>query len=388
VNLKLILVLSVSHLFMDFTGPSLAVVLPLLKTALNLSYTEVGAAIMISNVTSSIIQPVFGYLSDRAEMKWLLPLSMVLAYLGFSLVGVAQSYLALILLVMLSGIGIACYHPEGFKIMHHLTGRGSATGMSFFQVGGALGMALGPLAMMYCLQIAQLRGTLLFLIVGFPVLAILLLYFRDFPHPRQAHRHLGKTPISPPVAQARRTWTTMALLIVAVALRSSTHLGLTTFIQFYYITVLHGDSVTAGKLVFTFLMGGAVGTLGGAVIADKIGHKHYFWLSMLSTVPLLFLLLAASQTWIFLILFVLGLVLISSFSVTVVMGQKILANQLGMASGLMLGFVLGIGGIGAGLLGMVADAWGIMAVMKIIALMPVLGSIIVFFMPYPYETIK
>jgi FSR family fosmidomycin resistance protein-like MFS transporter len=145
---------------------------------------------------------------------------------------------------------------------------------------------------------------------------------------------------------------------------------------------LKGDAITAGRLVFVFLMGGVVGTLLGAVIAEKIGHKILFCLSMVFTVPLLFLLLKVSGIWLFIILFLSGLVLISSFSVTIVMGQTILRNRLGMASGLMMGFVIGVGGVGAGFLGIIADSWGIPAVFKLITYMPAIGIIPILMIPY------
>jgi FSR family fosmidomycin resistance protein-like MFS transporter len=165
-------------------------------------------------------------------------------------------------------------------------------------------------------------------------------------------------------------------------------MGLITFAPFYYITILKGDAITGGRLVFIFLMGGVVGTMIGAIIADKIGHKHYFCLSMILAVPLLFLFLLVQGIWVFIILFLIGLVLISSFSVTIVMGQMILRNRLGMASGLMMGFVIGMGGLGAGLLGLIADAWGILTVVKLIALMPAIGFIPILMISYPSPATK
>jgi FSR family fosmidomycin resistance protein-like MFS transporter len=124
----------------------------------------------------------------------------------------------------------------------------------------------------------------------------------------------------------------------------------------------------------------------GAVIADKIGHKYYFSLSMILSVPLLFLFLQVNGSWVFFTLFLIGLVLISSFSVTIVMGQMILRSRLGMASGLMMGFVIGIGGVGAGLLGIVADSWGVITVLKLIAYMPAIGFIPILMIPYHFNT--
>jgi FSR family fosmidomycin resistance protein-like MFS transporter len=165
-NLKIIAILSIGHLSIDITGSALPAIMPFLREALHLNYTQIGATIMISNITSSIIQPCFGYFSDRVEMKWLLPISAVLTYGGFSLIGLAPSYGYLLAFVCLNGIGIAVFHPESFKIAHYFTGTRKAAGMSLFQVGGNLGMALGPLLVIATMQLAHLRGTLLFLIPG------------------------------------------------------------------------------------------------------------------------------------------------------------------------------------------------------------------------------
>jgi len=159
----------------------------------------------------------------------------------------------------------------------------------------------------------------------------------------------------------------MFLLVLAVSIRSWAHMGLMTFAPFYYIKFLNGDPISAGRLVFAFLIGGAFGTLIGGVLSDRMGHKKFSCLSMALSTPLMFIFLNFSGIWAFILIFIVGFVLISSFSVTVVMGQNILSKWLGMASGLMLGFTIGIGGVGAGLFGIMADRWGIMTVMHLIS---------------------
>ena len=389
VNLKIILILSLSHLFTDLTGSALPAMMPFLKNTLQLSYTAVGAVIMVSNMTSSIIQPFFGYLSDKMEMKWLLPVSIILTCAGFSFLGLAPSFLVLLILVIMNGMGIAVYHPEGTKIMHYFTGSRKATGMSFFQVGGNLGMALGPLFITYAIAFADLSGTLFYLILGIPMFGILLLFLKELTLPVNSEKSdlREKKGGSTPVGESKG-WGSMSLLVFAVSMRSWAHMGLITFVPFYYIHVLKGDAITAGRLVFVFLMGGVAGTLIGAAIADKIGHKYYFCLSMILSVPLLLLFLQVRGIWVFIILFLVGLLLISSFSVTIVMGQMILRNRLGMASGLTMGFVIGMGGVGAGLLGIVADSWGVMTVLKLIAYMPAVGFIPILMIPYHFKTPK
>jgi FSR family fosmidomycin resistance protein-like MFS transporter len=385
-NLKIIAVLSISHLCIDLTGSALPAIMPFLKEALHLNYTEIGAVIMISNLTSSLIQPCFGYISDRMEVKWLLPVSVILTYSGFSLIGLASSYSLLLCFVVLSGIGMAVYHPESFKITHYFTGARKATGMSLFQVGGNLGMALGPLLATYALGLANLPGTLLFIVPGIMILTVLILFRHQLLIPFKA-KEPRKGEGSPVSLQGRgaRRWPTMVLLVCAVAMRSWTHAGLVTFAPFYYISILHGNAIDAGRFVFAFLFGGVLGTLTGGMTADRVGHKKIFCLSMLFSVPLLLLFLQVSGPWAFVVLFLIGFVLISSFSVTVVMGQRILENRLGMASGLMLGFVIGMGGIGAGLLGLVADTWGILTVLKLIVFMPLAGVIPILMISYPRE---
>ena len=374
-NLKLILILSVSHLFMDVTGSALPAIMPLFKTALSLNYAQIGSVIMVSNLTSSIIQPCFGYFSDRMQIRWLLPVSVLLTYGGFSLTGLSSSYGLLLTFVIFNGVGVAVYHPESFKITHYFTGSRMATGMSLFQVGGNLGLALGPLLVTYAMQMAGVRGTLLFLVPGALMLGMLLCFVGELTMPFKTEKSAGTKPARSLSATAENPWRSMGLLVGAVAMRSWAHMGLITFAPFYYITVLKGDPIGAGRLVFAFLMGGALGTIGGGLFADRIGHKSFVALSLLCSVPLLFLFLKVSGMWVFIVLFFVGVVLISSFSVTVVMGQTILRDRLGMASGLMLGFVIGIGGVGAGLLGLVADRWGILTVLRLIITMPAVGLI-------------
>jgi FSR family fosmidomycin resistance protein-like MFS transporter len=237
--------------------------------------------------------------------------------------------------------------------------------------------------MTFAVQIAGLHGTLLFLAAGLPMVAILAMSLKQLRSDVQRGKGTEQSRIESSARDRKGVWKSMVLLITAVTLRSTAHMGLITFVPFYYISVLHGDALTAGKLVFAFLLGGALGTMVGAIIADKIGHKRYFCLSLALSVPLLFLFLYAAGVWVFVLLFIVGAVLISSFSVTVAMGQTILSDRLGMASGLMLGFVIGVGGVGAGLLGILADVWGILWVIRLTALMPAAALLPALIMKHP-----
>src|SRR5213593_3351095 len=143
-DMRLLGLLALGHMVVDINQGSLAALLPFLKSTLALSYTATGVIVLMSNVTSSLIQPLFGFLADKTARRWLLPLSVVLSAIGIGLTGVASSYLAVLLLVMMSGFGVAAWHPEGYRTATQVAGEKKATGVSIFSTGGNIGIALGP----------------------------------------------------------------------------------------------------------------------------------------------------------------------------------------------------------------------------------------------------
>jgi FSR family fosmidomycin resistance protein-like MFS transporter len=166
-------------------------------------------------------------------------------------------------------------------------------------------------------------------------------------------------------------------------MRSWIQAGLITFIPFYYINYLKGEAIYAGKLVFIFLASGAVGVLFGGPLADRWGHKNFFLITMGISFPLVLGFLKLSGWPVIVILGLCGLVLYSTFSVSIVMAQAMLPQNLGVASGLMVGFAIGTGGIGVTILGYLADLWGVPFALETIALMPIIGFLIALFIPYP-----
>jgi MFS transporter, FSR family, fosmidomycin resistance protein len=176
------------------------------------------------------------------------------------------------------------------------------------------------------------------------------------------------------------------MVIAIVMVRSWIQAGLMSYIPFYYINYLKGDSLYAGKLVFVFLLGGAIGTLAGAPLADRWGHKRYLFMSMLLSALLLpFTLMIAEGALLFVALGLVGMIVISTFSVTVVMAQRLLPSNLGVASGLMVGFAIGAGGICVTFLGVVADHFGVPFALKSIAFLPLIGIILCLMLKYPEE---
>lgn len=384
INKKALAILSVGHFITDINQGALPALLPYFKEALNLSYTSSGAILLSANLTSSIIQPAFGHLSDRKPMGWFLPLTPFIASLGIALAGYAPNYSLLLLCVMLTGVGVASFHPEGFKTAYFFTGGKKTTGMSFFAVGGSLGIAAGPISALALVSTFGLKGTLGLLIPGVLIAVILFINLPWLFSPVQsAHKDAKKetkTPLS------RDQIITFLLLISIATVRAWTQLGLVTFIPFYYINYLKGNPLYAGKLVSTFLFAGALGTLVGAPLADRWGHKKFLSVTLLLSFPLLLLFYNSSGVITFVLLGILGMVLISTFTLTTVMAQAILPHHLGMASGMMVGFTISAGAIGVTLLGAVADAWGVPMAMKTIFATPLIAFGLALLLKYPLTT--
>jgi MFS transporter, FSR family, fosmidomycin resistance protein len=377
-NVRLIAFLSLGHMVVDITQGGLPAILPFLKAAHALSYASVGVLVLVTNLTSSVIQPVFGYLADRQARRWILPISVLLAGSGMSLVGVAPAYGMILCLLVLMGIGVASFHPEAYRTAGSVAGEKRATAISWFSVGGNAGTALGPPIMATLIGGFGLAGSLgLF----FPGLIMCGLFLWLLPSFSLMHEKPGSRSISP--HSKKKMPGAVLLLILVVALRSWAQLGFTTFIPFYYVDYLKADPHTVGVPLFIFLGVGAVGTVIGGPLADRWGARRFMMWGFLAAAPLgvLFLLTRGIPALVFLGLF--GGVLVSTFTISVVLGQSYLPGHAGLASGLIVGFAIGTGGVAVTLLGWIADHYGLLVVLWIAALTPLACFIASIFLPVP-----
>ncbi len=381
-NFPVLLLLSLGHMVVDIYQGALPAVLPFIKENLDLSYTITGVILIVANIASSIVQPLFGYLSDKREKAFLLPLGVLLAGAGFSLLPSTQNYFLILLFVAVSGLGVASYHPEGFKTARFFTGEKMATGMSVFSVGGNAGMALGPIL---ALLIVNLHGfeSLTWMFLPSLAFTVIIIVFRKAIAIPKTGEAGGSQKRPFPLHGARRA---LIIIISVIIMRTWTHVGIMSYIPFYYINFLKGDPVEAGKIVSLFLLGGAFGTLAGAPLADRWGHRLWLRFSMIGS-ALLFPLIFLSQGYaLFVVVTLLGMILISTFTVTVVMGQSLLPGNLGVVSGLLVGFAIGAGGIGVTLLGVVADHFGVPFALKCIGGLPFLGFLFSLMLKYPLHS--
>ena len=379
-NVRLLLLLALGHCVTDVNQGALPALLPFLKAAHNLSYEAVGAIVLTANVTSSIVQPVFGYLSDRTARRWLLPAGIALSGSALALLGIVPGYLGVLPLVLAMGLGVAAYHPEGYKAVTGVAGERKATAISWFSLGGNIGVALGPPIMTALVTVGGLGGTL-GMVVPSAIVAVLFLAVLPQLDASASARATSAAP-----ARGENLPGAMALLVGAVAVRSWASIGFLTFVPLYYVDQLHADPRLVGPLLFVFLGAGALATVVAGPIADRVGARAFLrWVFLLAAPVAVLFVLQPSGVVGFVLLGLVGAVLTASNSVSVVLAQSYLPRHAGMASGLIVGFAIGTGGLGVWLLGRAADQYGLPSALWISALLPLLGWAAAMFLPAPRD---
>lgn len=373
-NTKALALLGLGHMMVDLNTGALPALLPFLKTTLDLSYTMIGTLVLVASLSSSLIQPLFGYLSDRSARPWLLPFGVFAATAGMAAIGLASSYAFILLLVCVSGIGIASYHPEAYKTAYLATGEKKATGISLFSVGGNIGYGLGPLAVALCLTLFGQLGLLLLLLPGLLASGLLL-----WSLPWLA-RSISAQPSVAPVLTGGTSSYAFSVVLGIVALGACVHGGLVTYVPLYF-SARGENPLVVGSMLSLLLIAGAVGTLIAGPLSDRIGHKKFLVISMGVMCPLIALFLQTSGVISILLLTVIGMWISPIFSVTLVIAQTLMRGRLGVTAGLMTGVGIGVGGLGVAILGRIADFWGVESTMQLISVLPLLPWTLVFLLP-------
>jgi FSR family fosmidomycin resistance protein-like MFS transporter len=368
--------LSAGHLFTDLAQGSIPALLPFLIAHDHLNYAAASALVLAATISSSVIQPLFGHVSDRTSLPWLMPLGPALGGLGIALAGLAPSYGLTFAAIVLSGIGVAAFHPEGSRFANYVSGARRASGMSLFSVGGNVGFALGPVLMTPLLLLFGLHGTAFALIPTWLMAAILV---HELPRLKTFRGDVVGGRVRS--EEQHEAWGPFVVLAGVIALRSFVYFGLVTFIPLYYVGELHTSKALGNVALAAMLLGGAVGTLVGGPLADRFGRRTVLIGSMLVLPPIMTAFLLSGPVLAIAFAALAGAATIATFAVTIVMGQEYLPGRLGVAAGVTIGLSIGLGGVGAPLLGLLADAHGLRAVFELIAVLPLLALVLTAVLP-------
>jgi len=366
-------VLSTGHGATDFAGGALPALLPFLRDKFDLSYTLVAVLVLASAMSGSIVQPLFGLWSDRRGAIWLMPAGVAAGGIGMALAAASTAYWLAVVFVVVSGLGTAAFHPEGSKFAAFVSGRRRASGMSLFSIGGNLGFALGAFATAPIVVALGLRGGLLIAVPCVAVTAVLLAltpYLRRFVPEREARaRVTGEDD--------RRS---LVLLLTVLAFRSLAWYGLLTFVPLWEVSLGHSKH-HGTSLLSLMLFTGFVGTLAAGPIADRIGLRTVLLAANVAICPLMLVFVLVGGIPGAVALAFVGVAVIGTFGITMVMSQQYLPRRIGVASGLSIGFSIGLGGIAAVILGAVADSIDLRTALYISSAAPVAAVLLTLLLP-------
>jgi FSR family fosmidomycin resistance protein-like MFS transporter len=367
--------ISFSHFLNDMIQSLILAIYPLLKGDFKLSFAQIGLITLTYQLTASVLQPFIGMYTDRHPQPRALSIGMGFTLIGLLLLSVAPNYLTVIAAAALVGAGSSIFHPESSRVARLASGGQHGLAQAIFQVGGNAGSAVGPLLAAWVI-IPYGRGSVAWFSLAALVAMFVLWRIGDW-YRRQQALSLGR--LAAHGARDRVTRLTRKVgwaLVILVALVFSKYFYLTSlssYYTFYLISKFHLSIQAAQLHLFGFLFAIALGTLIGGPIGDRIGRKRVIWVSILGVAPFTLMLPYVDLAWTAILVFIIGLTIASAFSAILVFAQELMPGRVGTVSGLFFGLAFGIGGIGAALLGRLADARGIEYVYSVCSFLPLIG---------------
>ncbi len=376
----ILVTLSFCHLLNDMIQSLLPAIYPLLKSTFTLDFGQIGLITLTFQITASLLQPMIGMLTDRHPKPWSLAIGMTSTLVGLLILSRAPSFEVLLVAAAMIGTGSAVFHPESSRIARLASGGRHGLAQSLFQVGGNVGSASGPLLAAFIIMPRGQTSIAWFALAA--MIAIILLgrigrwYRLQIPALR---RPAARVP-----GEAEYTQRQVAIALVVLGLLIfSKYFYLASLSSYYTFYLMHkfGISVQSAQVhLFIFLAAVAAGTMIGGPVGDRIGRRYVIWASILGVLPFTLLLPHANLLWTSVLTIVIGVVLASAFAAILVFAQELVPGRTGMISGLFFGFAFGMGGIGAAVLGQLADQIGIEAVYRICAWLPAIG-LLAWFLP-------
>jgi len=389
VNKKYVYLLSLAHLSNDITAGALPAILPFFVAAYGLDYSAAAGLIFASSFLASIIQPAFGWLADKKSRSWYMSLGILMSGVFMGLSGLFQSYWVIFLLITISGIGSAIFHPEATRMVNKVSGTKRGTALSIFSVGGNGGFALGPVVAVAVITTFGIKGITVFGFIAI-VMAFILMWLvpkmkSEIVRAEVSEKATMKFPEHKENSYDN-DWNSFAHLTLLIVCSSIVICGLRSFIPLYWVDVLGLSAAAAGSALTLLFSLGVVMTLLGGLMADRFGYLKIVRMSYVLLAPIILLLsMTTNHLTAYLLMIPMGLAMFSPFSSVVVLGQSYLSRNIGFASGVTMGLSVSIGGIMVPLIGKFADSYGLVATMQLMASIAVVAAIASFFLPEPKE---
>jgi MFS transporter, FSR family, fosmidomycin resistance protein len=372
--------ISLSHLLNDTVQALIPAIYPMLKSAFALSFAQVGLMTLAQQLTASVLQPLVGLYTDRRPMPYSLVVGMAFSLVGLLLLASAPTFVAVLAAATLMGIGSAVFHPESSRVARLASGGRHGLAQSVFQVGGNIGSSFGPLLGAF---LVVPRGQSSIAWCALLALVAMIVLWRIGGWHRTWHLQVlaapaGRSLEKRVLVSPRRVGWSLAILAALIFSKYFYLASLSSYYTFYLISKFQLSVRSAQIDLFIFLAAVAVGTILGGPIGDRIGRKLVIWGSILGVLPFTLLLPYANLFWTPVLTVIIGLILASAFSAIVVYAQELVPGRVGLISGVFFGFAFGMGGLGAAVLGQMADVIGIEAVYRLCAFLPAIGLLAAF----------
>ena len=376
--LPVLLAISFSHSLNDLIQSLIPSIYPLLKANYGLSFTQIGFLTLTFQITASLLQPVVGSFTDRRPMPFSLPVGMGFTLIGLLLLSEAHNYPMLLLAAALVGLGSSVFHPESSRVARMASGGHHGLAQSVFQVGGNAGQAIGPLAAAFIVMPHGQGSVAIFALLALLGIAVLYGVGRWYAMTVRTRTRPRKAALTGTELPRHKVVMAVCVLLVLIFSKYFYTASLSTYYTFYLIDRFHVPVQEAQVDLFLYLGAFALGTLCGGPIGDAIGRKYVIWVSILGVLPFTLALPYANLFWTVVLTIPIGLILSSAFSAILVYAQELMPGRIGTVSGLFFGFAFGMGGLGAAVLGQMADHVGITAVYRLCAFLPAIGLMTAF----------
>jgi len=372
--------ISFAHFLNDMMQSLILAIYPLLKGNFHLDFTQIGLITLTYQITASLLQPMVGLYTDKHPKPYSLSVGMGFTLVGLVLMSVAPNFGTLLLAAARVGTGASSFQPGASRVARMASGGRHGLAQSLFQVGGNAGSAMGPLLAAAIIMPYGQHSLAWFSIAALIAIVVLVRVGGWYKRERAAGhgRKAGGRAHATVKLSVRQVAFAMTLLVVLLFSKYFYLASLNSYYTFYLITKFHLSAQASQLFLFLFLFSVAAGTIAGGPIGDRLGRKVVIWVSILGVAPFTLLLPYANLFWTAVLTVIIGLVLASAFSAILVYAQELIPGKVGMVSGLFFGFAFGLGGIGAAVLGKLADATDIYHVYHLCSFLPLIGLLTVF----------